>query len=150
MKIFKYYFTETDKHYLLALLYATGIILFWRGIWEVSYEIPILDNVYVALFVGLLIITLTGLVYKEFDPLARKMAVITRIMHEIISEVKKGKVYDVHYYDELSKKHHRIDPKKIHRIEQTYVVVKEKGKEKFIPLHRISKIHHKRKIYWAR
>ena len=57
--------TETDKHYLFSLLYATGIILFWRGIWEATLEIPILDNVFVSLFLGLLIITVTGVVYKE-------------------------------------------------------------------------------------
>jgi len=148
MRIFGYTTTETDKRYLLSLLVATGIILFWRGIWEASYDIPLLSNVYVSLFLGLLILTLTGLIYREFDPFEGKLRQITKLMNNVMSEVKRGKKYDIHYFDQITKRHRRIDPKNIHRIEQNYIVIKERTGERFVPLLRISKVHLGRKVFW--
>jgi len=142
--------TETDKHYLFSLLYATGIILFWRGIWEATLEIPILDNVFVSLFLGLLIITVTGVVYKEFDPLGQKLNRITRLLNDVVSQSKQGKKFEIHYYDQLKKKHTMVTSDRVRHLEHSYMVIEENGKEFFVPLHRISRVHHKGKVIWQK
>jgi len=41
---------------LLSTLIATGVILVWRGIWEVSADIPVLSSSLVALALGVVIL----------------------------------------------------------------------------------------------
>ena len=44
---------KTAKHkFIFTLIVSTGIILVWRGIWEVSATLPILSSSFAALFVG--------------------------------------------------------------------------------------------------
>ena len=141
---------DSDKHYLFSLLYASGIILFWRGIWEAIAQVPIIGNVFVSLFLGLLIITLTGVIYKEFDPIGQKLNNVTRLLHDIMNEAKQGKKYEIHYYDHVSKKHQIVHAHRIKSIEHNYIILEEKGKELFIPIHRISRIHHQGKVVWQK
>jgi uncharacterized protein (UPF0248 family) len=145
-----YQLREEDKQFLLSLLYATGIILFWRGIWEVSYEIPLLSNVYFALFVGLFILTVTGYMYREFDPLSRRMHKINKVLSEVVHLAKRGEQHSVFYYDEVGKHHHEIQPHKIKKIEHDYLIYEDKGHEVFIPLHRVTRIHRGKEIIWKR
>jgi len=145
-----YELREEDRQFLLSLLYATGIILFWRGIWEVSYEIPLLKNVYFALFVGLFILTITGYMYREFDPFSRKMHKINKVLQEVVNLSKQGQPHTIFYYDDIGKHHHELKPHKIRKIEHDYITFEEKGHEVFIPLHRITRIHKGDKVIWKR
>lgn len=139
---------ETDKHYLLSLLYGAGIILFWRGIWEASDTLPLIRNPYVSFFVGLSIITFTGVIYWQFDPLGNKMSRTLRYMHDLLQETKRGEKYLLHYFDNVTKKHHIIRAETVHHIEHHYLVTREQGKEKFYPLHRITHIKKNGKVVW--
>lgn len=58
--------TKRDKDYLLLLIGGSGIILFWRGIWHLADVTPIVENPFVSLFLGLLILTITGFIWREF------------------------------------------------------------------------------------
>lgn len=60
---------ETDKHFLLSMFIATGMILFWKGLWEGVGSLPVLDNAWVDLFIGAVMLTLSGVIFSEFDPL---------------------------------------------------------------------------------
>ncbi|MEM4282518.1 MAG: RNA repair domain-containing protein [Candidatus Woesearchaeota archaeon] len=149
-RIFGYEITDTDKAYLLILVYFVGVILIWRGIWEINDRIPILKSPYVSLFLGLLILTLTGYIFREFDPLAQRLNRLTRIVHTVVSDIKRGALATIHYYDEVHKKHKKIDPKSIMRVEHGYIVTKDKCGEHFVPMHRVTRIHHKGKIIWRK
>ena len=145
-----YTLKEEDRQFLSSLLYATGIILFWRGIWEVSYDIPLLKSPAFCLAVGLLIITLTGYIYREFDPLSRRLHRIGRMIHDIASQAKKGIPHEIYYYDEIGRHHHLLKPHKIKKIEHDFIVFEEKGHEVFIPMHRISRVHKGKEVIWKR
>src|SRR3989344_3429055 len=129
---------ETDKQFLMSLLYAAAIIIFWRGIWVIADFTPVLNNGFVSFFLGLLILTLTGYIYKEFDPFGQKINKVIKLLHNIASAEKK-EGYVVHYYDEVGKQHHKINPEEIRKIEHNFMSIERKGHEIFIPLHRISK-----------
>jgi len=58
--------SSKDKKYLTALLGATGVIIFWRGLWEGADLIPIVKEPIVSIFIGLAILTFTGVIYEEF------------------------------------------------------------------------------------
>ena len=142
--------SESDKHFLMSLVYATGIILFWRGIWGIADVVPILSNVYVSFFIGLLILSLTGVIYSQFDPFTQKISKTTKLLHSIIEEAKKGEKYVIHYFDRLTGSHNVIHPHKVKRIEENHLVLEEKGKEVFIPIHRITHIKKDNVVIWKK
>lgn len=145
-----YRIREEDRQFLYSVLYATGIILFWRGIWEVSYEVPLLKNVYFCLFVGLFILTVTGYMYREFDPFAHKGHKITKMLHEVIHLSKLKQEHAIYYYDDVKGDEHKIDPHKIKKIENDFIIFEEKGHEVFIPIHRITRVHKGKQVMWKR
>lgn len=140
--------SDQDKRFLLALVYATGVVIFWRGIWGIADTIPILSNVFVSFFVGLLILTLTGLIFREFDPFGQQVGRITKLVHNVIQESKIGKNYLISYYDVLKKKHISINAKHVKHIEHNNLVAVKDGREVFIPIHRVSRIHKDKKLIW--
>lgn len=145
-----YRLRDEDKKYLYALLYATGIILFWRGIWEVSYEIPLLENVYFVLFVGLFILTITGLIYREFDVLGQRTFNLSKLFDDIIIEKARGNYYDVFWFDELKGHEHKIYSKHIRKMEMEFLVIESQGHDAFIPLSRIIRITKGKETIWKR
>ena len=140
--------SETDKHFLVSLVYGTGIIIFWRGVWGIADEVPILNSVYVSFFVGLLILTLTGFIYREFDPLGNQVKKLHRFLHTIADEAEKGKRYVVEYYDGIAKKSVLVAAKDIHRIDEKFVVVNKNGHEHHIPFKRLTRVFLDKKIVW--
>ena len=145
-----YRIREEDRQFLYSLLYATGIVLFWRGIWEVSYEIPLLKNVYFCLFVGLAILTLTGYMYREFDLFHTKKHKIAQMLHEVQHLTRRGEQHEIFYYDDIKGDEHKIMPDKIKKIEADFLVYEEKGHEFFLPLYRITRVHKGKQLVWKR
>jgi uncharacterized protein (UPF0248 family) len=141
---------STDKQYLAALLVLAGIVLFWRGIWDVMSIIPILGNPFVSLFLGLLIITLTGVVFQQFDPLGTQIAKTMEILNEIVSRRHRKEHYEIFYFDEKKNDLRKILHKDIKRLEHNFLVVEERDKEIFIPIHRVRKIVENGRTIWKK
>src|ERR1041385_8606320 len=133
-----YHLHEEDRQFLYSLLYATGIILFWRGIWEVSAQLPLLKNIYFSLFVGLFILTITGYMYREFDPFSQRLHKISKTLHDVVSLAKQGQLHEIYYYDEVGKQDYKLHAHKVRRVDHNFIVVEDKGRELFIPLTRIT------------
>src|SRR3989338_6036018 len=146
-----YHISDSDKHYLGSLVVLVGVVFFWRGVWDTIYLVPILENPFVSFFIGLSIITFTGVIFKEFDPFAAKIQKTRDILNEITSHKHdKNKGFSFKYYDEIAKKHHSIPHHQIRKMENNFVIIEQKGKELFIPIHRIHEIHHKDTIIWKK
>ena len=139
--------TETDKHYLFSLLYATGIILFWRGIWEGFGALPILEEPFVSLFIGLAILTFSGIIFKEFDPFGGLEKSTLRIMHAIHHHPQRKK-FTIFYHDRFKKKNIGMKASSIHNIEKNVISFRIQGKEIFIPVHRVRELQKSGKIIW--
>ncbi len=146
----KFKITPIDKRYLAALLVLTGVVLFWRGVWDTLYLFPIIDNPFVSLFLGLLILTVTGVIFQEFDPLSRKIAKTMELLNEIVSRKKKKENYVIYYYDEKKNETESVPRRKIKKIEHNFLVTEEKGREFFIPVHRIQEIEENGKTIWKK
>ncbi len=54
------------RHISLTIAGATGVILFWRGIYELSSQNAFLKDPHLSLVTGLAILAVTGLLSKEF------------------------------------------------------------------------------------
>lgn len=138
---------ESDKHFLLSLLAATGIIIFWRGLWGFFDQIPIVSDALVSLVIGLVILAFSGVIFKEFDPLGGLEKSSLNIMHHIHSHPKKHE-FTISYYDKAKKKEMCISAKNIKAIEKNNLEIREGTKEVFIPIHRVRAIHKKGKVVW--
>ena len=140
---------EQDRHFLWSLLMAIGIILVWKGLWEGLYEIPVLGDPWVALFVGFALLTFSGLIFKEFDPLGNvEKSIIKNLMH--VKNHAEKYLFEIKYKDKVAKKSMIVKGHQINSFEKNTLIVKHdrKKEEVFIPFHRIEEIRHKGKTYW--
>lgn len=148
-----YKMRESDKHFLWSLLGAIGIVLFWRGIWagiDILWEIPGWEWVAtpsLSLFIGLAILTFSGLIFREFDPLGGLEKGVATALHALHEHPNRSE-FTVTYYDKLNKKEYTVGGENIKRFEKNVLSVHEGGRETFIPIHRIRAVHRKGKAVW--
>ncbi|HLD01159.1 MAG TPA: RNA repair domain-containing protein [Candidatus Nanoarchaeia archaeon] len=139
---------EQDKHFLASLYVAIAVIFTWKGIWEGVYEIPYLGDPFVFLFIGFAILTFSGLIFKEFDPLGNIQKAVEKTIQEVHNHPERDK-FMLKYHDQHHKKDILIPAKMIHKIEKGTVIINQgKKQETFIPLHRIIEITYQGKKYW--
>ena len=144
----KWHLSEQDKGFLQALAYGTGVVLFWKGIWEGSNEIPILNNPWVSLFLGLAVLSLTGWIFGHFDVFSLRNAKLQNILDNVLHQAKRGIMHEVTYFDEITGKHHKIPIHNIKKIEAGHLVIHGGKREQFIPLHRISHVKRGNTTIW--
>lgn len=140
---------EQDRHFLWSLYAAVGVIFLWKGLWDGLYEIPYIGNPFVALFIGLAILTFSGIIFSEFDPLGGVEKAVKKRLYFVHSHPKKHQ-FSIKYHDKKRKKDFDINAKLLKTIEKKALVLKheEKNQEWFVPLHRIKEITHLGKTYW--
>lgn len=140
---------EQDKHFLSSLYAAIAVIFAWKGLWEGIYTIPYINDSWVILFIGFAMLTLSGLIFKEFDPLGG----IEKSAHKTLNTVFKHpekKHFTIKYYDKSLKKQITIEAQEIKKIEKEALIIidKKKKQELFIPAHRVTEIFFHGKSYW--
>jgi len=140
---------ESDKHFLIALVAATGIILFWKGIWEGVGSLPFLEQPWMSLAVGLAILVFSGVFFREFDPLGGLEKSVLKVIHSVHTHPRKEE-FTIKYHDAVKRKDIEIQGHKIKKIEQNILSVHEKGREIFVPIHRIRCIHRKGEEIWKK
>lgn len=147
---------EQDKHFLWSLYVAVGVILVWKGIWEGMYSVPELlglpesvSNPFVFLFIGFAMLTFSGIIFKEFDPLGSLDKTTLKMMHFVQSHPQKDE-FVIKYQDKERKKEVGVKGERLKEIEKGALVVKhpEKKQEVFVPLHRVTEVWHRGKLYW--
>jgi len=133
------------SRYFWAILGVLGVVLFWAGTWDGLGSLPYLQNPLISLVVGLLILVLSGLIFKEFDPLGKKDSGKILTAHKIHRHPEKH-LFNVKYFDKIKKTHLLISAAKLKHIEkETFLVFKHEGKEFFLPIHRVKEILHQNK-----
>ncbi|MBI4896440.1 MAG: DUF504 domain-containing protein [Candidatus Aenigmarchaeota archaeon] len=140
-------FRESDRHFLLSLIVATGIIIFWKGIWEGIGSLPIIENPWVDIFIGLVILTFTQAIFKEFDPLGGLEKGALKVIDSVHHHPEKDK-FVIRYYDSIQKKEVEFSAKDLRHIEKNTLTVHENGREIFIPIHRVRSIHKNGRAVW--
>ena len=139
---------EQDKHFLWSLFGAIGLILFWRGVWELPADLPFNDLPWISLFIGLLILTISGLVFREFDPLGGLEKTLGNTFRHIYNAQDKGSYVIIYHHPGLKKDVH-INGAALRSVEQNYLIFEDaKKKEFFVPFDHITEINHDGKIYW--
>ncbi len=140
---------EQDRHFLWSLYAAVAVIFLWKGLWDGIYEIPYLGNPFVALFVGLAILTFSGIIFSEFDPLGGVEKAVKKRLNFIHNHPQRQE-FSIKYHDKKRKKDISINASQLSALEKKTIVLKHKDKKKewFVPLHRIREIAYQGKTYW--
>ncbi|MEK6845854.1 MAG: RNA repair domain-containing protein [Nanoarchaeota archaeon] len=140
--------TEKLKQYFWSIFGAIGIIAFWAGVWEGIGGLPYLENAGVSLVVGLVLLTFSGLFYKQFDPLGEVEKSVHKTLHFVHRHPQKEE-FHIKYHDRMRKKEIILNLGELRNIEKGFLVLVEKGKkESFIPIHRVTHISHREKTLW--
>ena len=141
-------FREEDKLYLHSLFYGIGVILFWRAVWETSSVMPLLRNPFFTLFVGLFVLTFTGYIFHEFDPLSRKMHKVGKYLNDAVNCAERGEKLTVYYLDKTARHEYAVDAAAIKRVEHDIFVYIHNGREYFVPTNRVMSILKGKQIVW--
>jgi uncharacterized protein (UPF0248 family) len=140
---------EQDKHFLLSLYAGLAIICTWRGLWEGVYEIPYLGEPAVLLFIGLTMLTLSGLIFKEFDPLGGFEKSVTSALEKVMAHPEKDQ-FILLVEDKHNKTQLQVKASQVKEVEEDTIILMHPTKkgEMFIPLHRLEEIKYKDQSYW--
>lgn len=153
---------EQDKHFLSSLYIAIAIIFTWKGIWDALYAIPFLGSLscpsfltlesctpLVFFFLGFAMLTVSGAIFKEFDPLGGIQKAVNKTLHSVHTHHDQ-KNFQFKYYDKSQKKHLLIPASWVKKIEKGALVVvpPHHKQELFIPMHRVTEVLYKGKSYW--
>lgn len=142
---------EQDKHFLWSLFVAMGIIFVWKGLWEGLYEIPYIGDPWVALFLGLSMLTFSGLIFKEFDPLGNVDKSVQKMLRIVAADPKRHE-FKLRYHDEHLKKDMEFNASEIQGIEKNSIILKrgtkQSSQEFFVPGHRVTEIIHNGRVFW--
>lgn len=138
---------EQDKHFLWSLYMATAIIFTWKGLWTGVYEISYVDDPFIWLFVGFTMLTISGLVFNEFDPLGGLEKATNKVMEFVRTHPHKQE-FTLVYRDKAQKKNVAVSGELLKAVEKGTLVIQGQQGEIFIPIHRVTEILYQGKRYW--
>ena len=146
-----YKLRESDKHFFLALTAVTGAVFFWRGLWELINAIPVLNEPLMSVAVGLLIMTLTGVIYREGVSEEESTTEIADIIHAVFKKADlHRKTTIIHYRDNVTGKLHTIAHAELRGVEHNYLILEKGKKEFFVPLQRVELIKQNGAMLWKK
>lgn len=140
---------EQDKHFIASLYIALGVVFTWKGLWDGFYEIPYIASPWVFLFLGFAMLTISGVIFNEFDPFGGVEKAVQQVMRGMQAHRDKEN-FTLQYIDQAQKQKVTIPGSWLKKIEKgTLVIVPpQQKKEVFVPLHRISEVYYKGKLQW--
>ena len=138
---------EQLKKYFWSLFSIIGVVLFWIGVWEGIGGLPYISNPFISLGVGLLMFTLSGVIFKEFNPLQSVEKSAQAVLQTLSVHPQKHE-FHIKYKDKIKNKEFKFKADKFKKLEKDFLVFLENGKEIFIPVHRVTEVLHKNKTHW--
>ncbi|MBI2668322.1 hypothetical protein HYX14_00615 [Candidatus Woesearchaeota archaeon] len=138
---------EQIKKFAWSMLGATGIILFWRGLWEGSSFIPLLAEPWVSFVIGLVMLGFSAFIFRE-SPLSELEKITANVLRDISKQPEKQE-FHIKYQDRLAKKDFLLEAKNLQRIEKGFLVVQDQGgQESFIPVARVNEVLRNGVTHW--
>ena len=140
---------EQDKHFLWSIYIALGFILAWKGVSEGVGSIPFFDDPWVVLFISFTILTFSGLIMREYDPLGSLEKAASKVLHHILRSSNK-KEYNIIYQDTHLNEQVSLSAENLIDIEKGTLIFENKAlrQEFFIPSSKIDEIKFQGKTFW--
>lgn len=138
---------EDIKQYFWYIFGIIGIVFFWSGTWDGLGNLGPLENPIVSFMVGAFLLSLSGLIFKDANPLWEPERAVKTEAKKVHHHPLKHE-FHFKYQDHEKNKEVLIHARKLKRIEKEFLVFLDKGKEVFVPLHRVTEILHNDKSHW--
>ena len=138
---------EDAKRYFWYIFGILGTLFFWAGMWDGLGSIGFLKNPFISMAIGLILLSLSGVIFKDANPLWEVEKPVKAEAKKVHHHPLKHE-FHFKYEDHLKKKELTIHAGKLKRVEKEFLVFLDKGKEVFVPLHRVTEILHKGKTHW--
>lgn len=138
---------EELKKYFWYLFGVMGVVFFWTGTWDGLGNIGWLQNPLISFIVGAILLSLSGVIFKEANPLWEAEKMVKSEAKKVHRHPQKDE-FHFKYQDNIKKKELLIHAGKLNRIEKEFLVFFDEGKEVFVPLHRVTEILRKGKTHW--
>lgn len=136
------------KSYFWYIFGIMGVVFFWTGVWDGIGNLGPLQNPLISLIVGLVMLTLSGFIFKESGMFGSGEKAIENILQGVHHHPQKHE-FHIKYLDKIKGKHLHLEASKLKSIEKEFLVFLDNtGKEIFIPHHRVMEILHKGKTHW--
>lgn len=135
------------KEYFWYIFGVIGVVFFWAGVWDGVGYLPYLENPWISLAVGLTLLTLSGLIFKGRNPFWGGGQTIAPVLHSVHAHPRRHE-FHIKYRDNLQKRELLLRADKIKRIEKGFLITLERGRESFIPFHRVTEVLHNGKTHW--
>lgn len=138
---------EEIKKYFWYLFGMIGIAFFWAGVWDGLGNLGPLENPLVSLMVGVILLSLSGIILKDANPLWEVEKPVKSEAKKVHHHPQKDE-FHFKYEDHIKNKELLLHAGKLRRVEKEFLVFIDKGKEVFVPLHRVTEILRKGKTHW--
>lgn len=139
---------EEIKKYFWYLFGMMGVVFFWAGVWDGLGNIhPLIANPLLSLTLGIILLILSGVIFKGANPLWEVEMPVMSEAKRVHSHPQKNE-FHFKYKDHMKNKEVLIHAQKLRQVEKEFLIFLNKGKEVFIPLHRVTEILHKGKTHW--
>ncbi|MEK6853143.1 MAG: hypothetical protein AABX64_00495 [Nanoarchaeota archaeon] len=138
---------EDIKKYFWYLFGIIGVVYFWAGVWDGVGNIGPLKNPLYSFIAGVVLLSLSRVILKDANPLwgLEKPA---KLEAKKVHRHPQKPEFHFKYKDHVSNKEIMLHAKNLKKIEKEFLVFLDRGKEIFIPLHRVTQITHKGKTHW--
>ncbi len=138
---------EEIKKYFWYLFGVMGIVFFWTGTWDGLGNLWLLQNPLISFIVGIILLGLSGVIFKESNPLWELEKPVKTQAKKVHHHPQKHE-FHFKYEDHVKNKELLLHAQNLQRIEKEFLVFLDKGKEIFVPLHRVTEILHNEKTHW--
>lgn len=139
---------EDLKKYFWYVFGIIGVVFFWAGVWDgLGYIHPVIANPWLSFALGVLMLGLSGVIFKEANPLWEPEKPVKSEAKKVHRHPQKHE-FHFKYEDRVKNKELLVHAQKLKRIEKDFLVFLDKGKEVFVPFHRVTEILHKGKTHW--
>lgn len=138
---------EDIKQYFWYIFGVMGIVFFWTGTWDGLGNLWIFKNPVISFITGIILFALSGIIFKDANPLWEPEKAVKTEAKKVHHHPQKHE-FHFKYADHEKNKELLIHAGKLNRIEKEFLVFLDKGKEVFVPLHRVTEILRKGKTHW--
>jgi len=134
------------KRYFWNAFGVIGIVLFWAGIWDGLGNLGFLVNPLISLIIGMSTLLLASLIFKKVNFFKKVEKSMEALLDQVHHHPNKEK-FVIKYHDKIKRKHVVLPAGKVEKIEKSFLILKEKNKEVFVPMHRVEEIWYQGKIW---
>ncbi len=134
------------KQYFMYFIGIAGVVFFWAGVWDGIGYLPYLENPLLSIVIGVSMLSASLYIFRKGDPAKQAERKLQAALQKVHAHQRKGE-FHILYHDKVRRKEITLPASGLLRLEKEFLVLLDKGRESFIPFHRITEIKHQGRTF---